>query len=981
MERFWRSFGRALGRHWVLVTLAVVAVTVVLAVGFARVDFATGQDSYLNPASQVAKDNVAYQDAFGGETVILLFEMDEGTDVADLFTPANIAEFERVEAELRAIPEVYAVVSPFTSMEFSHEIAVSGVGTNALISAAERETDPAAQALRQADIQVSLARLGEVDEQDMQNPAWNDFLIYANDGYTLTDGVLTAPADADRVIRTSLLSTFPNQQVAVGGVLINGNASLDELGVGTDAVIEVMSTAEFENATLTVTGAPLYLSEINDYLQQGMATLGLVAIVVMAVVLTFLFRVRLRLLPLLTVLVGVVWAFSALGYLGIDLSLVTISGLPILIGLGIDFAIQMHNRIAEESLLDKESHPVSEAMANLAPAIVTATITAVVAFMALQVSKVPMIRDFGVLLAVGIVVVMLTALVIPATVLGARHWKPAKAETGPHLLERVIVWLGSLPPWSAVPIAVVAVVLLFAGINAEEDTRIESDPVRWIDQSSQTVEDIHLLEERTGFASTLGILVQANNVFDPTLTAMLDEFIRDADARERIVGTDSLVGTMSQIIEVPGASELVPTRADMEGGAASMPADVAKVLLAEDLTATQVNLRLAPQSLEEQAVLVQELRDDLDARLAALDLPSDSVLTVGLPTGQAPVKAVPSGLAVVGVGLLENLSANRALLTYLALGAAALWLILRHRSLARGLLALVPVVLAIGLSGVLVWLLDVTLSPLTTVSGPLIIATCTEFSVLILARYLEERERSLEPKRAVDTAARRTGRAFFTSAVTVISGFAVLAISPLPLLRDFGLVVTMNVATAVLAALVVMPPAMVWADTHGLIGVEPSGGAVRLAARPRGAAAVVTSVAAVALAAGVLAMVSSSDVGSDEAVAATGEFTAVTLPPTTTTEPPATVPEGPVDPSSYGTERPAGTVAGALYDLMTANGVPANQAVCTADVLLGRVSEADLLAMGIATFEPAAVEPVVQAALDCGVPQETIDAVLAGVGG
>jgi hypothetical protein len=965
----------------VLVTVAVLAVTVVLAVGFTRVDFATGQDSYLNPSSQVAKDNLAYQDAFGGETVILLFEMDEGTDVADLFTPANIAEFERVEKELRAIPEVYAVVSPFTSMEFSHEIAVSGVGTNALISAAERETDPAAQALRQTDIQVSLARLGEVGEQDMQNPAWNDFLIYANDGYTLTDGALAAPADPDRIIRTSLLSTFPNQQVAVGGVLINGNASLDELGVGTDAVVDVMSTATFENATLTVTGAPLYLSEINDYLQQGMATLGLVAIVVMAVVLTFLFRVRLRLLPLLTVLVGVVWAFSALGYLGIDLSLVTISGLPILIGLGIDFAIQMHNRIAEESLRDKESHPVSEAMANLAPAIITATITAVVAFMALQVSKVPMIRDFGVLLAVGIVVVMLTALVIPAMVLGARHWKPAKAERGPHTLERVIVWLGSLPSWSAVPIAAVAVVLLFVGVNVEEGTRVESDPVRWIDQGSQTVEDIRLLEERTGFSSTLGILVQANNVLDPTLTAMLDEFIRDADARDRIVGTDSLVGTMSQIIEVPGTTELPPTRADMEGGAASMPPDVAKVLLADDLTATQVNLRLAPQSLEEQAVLVQDLRDDLDARLAGLDLPSDSVLTVGLPAGQPPVKAVPSGLAVVGVGLLENLSANRALLTYLALAAAALWLVLRHRSLARGLLALIPVVLAIGLSGVLVWLLDVTLSPLTTVSGPLIIATCTEFSVLILARYLEEREHSLEPKRAVDTAARRTGRAFFTSAVTVISGFAVLAISPLPLLRDFGLVVTMNVATAVLAALVVMPPAMVWADVHGLIGVEANGGAVRLAARPRGAAAVATSVAAIALAVGVLAMVSSSDLGSEEAVAATGEFTAVTLPPTTTTEPAATVPEGPVDPSAYGTERPAGTVAGALFDLMTAAGLPANQAVCTAEVLLGRVSEADLLAMGIATFEPAAVEPVAQAALDCGVPQESIDALLATVGG
>ena len=121
--------------------------------------------------------------------------------------------------------------------------------------------------------------------------------------------------------------------------------------------------------------------------------------------------------------------------------------------------------------------------------------------------------------------------------------------------------------------------------------------------------------------------------------------------------------------------------------AAAVAPDIAKLLVSDDGTATQVNLRLAPGSLDERAILVGELRADLDARIAALDLPADSILLADLPAGQAAVRATPAGLATVGIGLLENLSANRANLTYLALALSALYLVARLRSLSRAVLA------------------------------------------------------------------------------------------------------------------------------------------------------------------------------------------------------------------------------------------------------------------------------------------------------
>ena len=60
------------------------------------------------------------------------------------------------------------------------------------------------------------------------------------------------------------------------------------------------------------------------------------------------------------------------------------------------------------------------------------------------------------------------------------------------------------------------------------------------------------------------------------------------------------------------------------------------------------------------------------------------------------------------------------------------------------------------------------------------------------------------------------------AALAAVAGVAVIATSSLPLLRDFGLVVGLNVAVALLSALVVLPPMLVWAErrhwvTRGLV--------------------------------------------------------------------------------------------------------------------------------------------------------------------
>ena len=156
-------------------------------------------------------------------------------------------------------------------------------------------------------------------------------------------------------------------------------------------------------------------------------------------------------------------------------------------------------------------------------------------------------------------------------------------------------------------------------------------------------------------------------------------------------------------------------------------------------------------------------------KIGATTKQMQSYLGLSGPAGgflpKSGLRATPSGLAVVGVGLTENLEANRVELTYLAIGLVFLFLAIRLRSIIRSLLSLVPVLIAVGATSLVAYVLDLKLSPMTAVGGPLVIAACTEFTSLILLRFVEERRRGFEPREAMEETASRTGRAFVVSAL------------------------------------------------------------------------------------------------------------------------------------------------------------------------------------------------------------------------
>jgi predicted RND superfamily exporter protein len=213
--------------------------------------------------------------------------------------------------------------------------------------------------------------------------------------------------------------------------------------------------------------------------------------------------------------------------------------------------------------------------------------------------------------------------------------------------------------------------------------------------------------------------------------------------------------------------------------------------------------------LDEQEDLIGDIRSELD--------PPDGVSAevVGLPVLTADANA--------------ELSGSRYWLTIAGLLAVGLVLLAFYRSFARALVPLLPIALATGWSALVLEAIDIPLNPMSATLGALVIAVATEFSVILSARYHEERASGLTVGEALRSTYARTGVAVLASGVTSIAGFGVLAFSRIAMLRDFGLVTVVDLSVALAGVMLVLPAALVWSEEgfHPLPAVRRSLRALR----------------------------------------------------------------------------------------------------------------------------------------------------------
>ncbi|MBT2662672.1 RND family transporter [Bacillus sp. ISL-45] len=439
-----------------------------------------------------------------------------------------------------------------------------------------------------------------------------------------------------------------------------------------------------------------------------------------------------------------------------------------------------------------------QTLMKMVPAVLTALIATGLGFIALYTSPVPMIQDFGKMLTVGMIISFIAGVFILIPILFSRDHSFKKERNkkkqvklkntkGDRLFNGFTNKLISLK-WF---IVLIAFITAGFGIWADLQAGVETDVEKFMPQDTQELKDIHKLREILGSTDQISVVYEADDVSSAEILEWVDGITGTVKSEfpETVIDTRSVTTALRQMNEgkFPGNQEI-------EKYLAEMPEAQKKLLINEERTKGVITLSIEHLEAEELKGFIDDLNDYFKAEESK------------------GVDTTVTGKAVLDVEMVSALTTGRYKMTLLGMGLVFFGLLLVYRHPVKAFIPLLPIALIVGWSGGAMYLLDIKYTPLTATLGALIIGIGTEFTILIMERFYEERKKGRNSMEAIMVTNRKTGKAILASAFTTIGGFSALLISDFVILSNFGMMTLINISLALFSTIVVMPAILIILD-------------------------------------------------------------------------------------------------------------------------------------------------------------------------
>jgi hypothetical protein len=566
-----------------------------------------------------------------------------------------------------------------------------------------------------------------------------------------------------------------------------------------------------------VVGGPAYAAQDERVLRQDLraTVIGSALLVTLVVLIGFEGWV----LPTgaaLAVLVGLGWTAGGVGLVAPSLTAAGIGFGAVLIGLGIDYGIHAGTRFREQRAAGE---PVRDALANTfeatGPGILASAATTAAGFLVLGLAHFRPVRELGLVVGTGILVIAAASFVVGGSWVSAMHRRPRRPGRVWEAIGQVVDRLVAFGQrWRRSVVAAALVLTLLAGWAA---TRLEldPDPRRLRPATHPAARAEQLLAEQFGLGlDTTTVLVTGRD----RAAALSAAAAAAAELRSRVGERGQIVSPSDWLVDRERAAARL---AELEPLGLARAADDLRVALAEAGFAVprfepalavleQLGAGRVPRHLlagQPPQRLRRLLRPDGAGWVAAVQVMTPSGLWPAGPPRPllAALEEIVPGARVASAGRLtaELAELARRDLRRLGLWAVAAMLALVVVSL-RGrlrlsLAALAPVV--IGTAGALgLW---------SSLGRPLDLFSIAVVPVVLgigIDDGLHAAHGALvDPAGGLAGAVRRAGRAMVLTTVTTTAGFGSLALAHVPGLRAGGLLVALGCLLSLAATLIVLP--------------------------------------------------------------------------------------------------------------------------------------------------------------------------------
>ena len=569
-----------------------------------------------------------------------------------------------------------------------------------------------------------------------------------------------------------------------------------------------------------------------------------IALFLIGVLLSIIFHSAIiTLITIIGLAMIIVWLKGFSNLIGLNSSTALDLIVPIaIIVLGVDYAIQALFRYREER--DKGKLP-KEALGSstygVGRALMLAMATTVIAFSSNAASGIESVIGFG----IGASFAMFASLIIlglfvPAVIMQYHSWRSHKATVAVEITKVPSrgAWLGNIVSgvshkWfiSLPLILIITGASIWGWTNIETKMEVEEA----LDANSDFVVGINKIDEH--MAETVGepanlyvegdlsqhealyaILNTIEEMNDNQHVARLDgkpnahvflfdmlaAVINEDYTREQIRTASGIEITDEDDDFIPDTQEQLQTVYDHvtingiwkdETSPVYRPRHIAESFVHEssEIEKDATNFWIGVPGTQEQEIAkasFMELQEDMDIAMGSIS----SIDSYGL-----------TGDAYVRVEQFDAISDSFAKSLSIAAVAVLLLLLVVFRSLRYAIITMVPVFLvACWLYGFM-YVAGYHLNIMTAMIAALSIGIGIDFSIHYTERFRQEWALTGDKRASIREAARTTGYALFSAALTTIVGFVVITFAPMPMFATFGVLTAIMIALSLLMALFALP--------------------------------------------------------------------------------------------------------------------------------------------------------------------------------
>lgn len=678
--------------------------------------------------------------------------------------------------------------------------------------------------------QRTLTQIQEMTEQAWQVPYSSRVDSLANYQHTeaVDDDLLVEdllyqsyPLTAERIakVRTIAMSEplLVNALVSEKGDVAVINITMQMPGVDETAEVnEVVAyveqmlshyRAQYPDVTIYKAGIIAMNHSFAMAAQNDSATLVPTMLLVILVFLTLMLRSFLSVLATLVVIIGAIVAtLGIVGWAGMFLHVASVNVPTLIMTLAVADCVHV---IASMRHFMRQGMPKAQAIhrsvtLNFVPIIITSVTTAI-GFLMMNMSDSPVLRDFGNLSALGVMIAcVLSVSLLPAllNLLPVRFSAKQAAKSSDimdKLADLVVHRRNVLLPLSIVVIAGSAALIPYNKVNDES--------VKYFDTSSEFRQAADFMEQRISGMTTMSIAIkthQSQGIASPEFLAVLGEFthwLREQPETDHVASLSDIYKRLNKNMHGDdNAYYTLPAEREL----------AAQYLLLYEMS-LPFGLDLNNQvNVDKSSVKLQLTVKNLGSvELVALEERIYQWFASHAPQYQVVASSPSLMFAHIGE---TNMSSMLSTLPITLILISAL-MIFALRSWRLGMISLVPniapAVIGFGLWALISGEINLGLSVVVTLTLGIVVDDAVHF----LAKYQHARKAGQNAEQAVRYAFHTVGRALWITTVVLVAGFSVLAMSQFRLNSDMGQLSAIVIFVALVIDFVLLPSLLMRFDT------------------------------------------------------------------------------------------------------------------------------------------------------------------------